>query len=168
MRLALAFILTTCAISNSFGQDTCSRLAIINYQQVLVDTNSTQKGEGLRYYLEKDPVAMSYLDSYQEGTKLNWQNAFFGTAGTAMILSSFVVHSNGENKDTLLFGGLAMILVNFLLANANEGINEKNLEKAIEEYNKRNLPRIQFNPTSSVDSSPRFSPEIVISKSWSF
>lgn len=144
--------------------ETCSRVAVINYQEVLVDTNSTQKGEGLRFHLEKDKVAKSLLDQYQEGTEVNWQNAALGTIGSGLVLSSAFTNSTGNNKRSLVIGGLTLILINFLVAKTLDHNNEKNLTKAIEEYNKRNLPRIYFNQSSRSNSNVN----IVIAKSWSF
>jgi hypothetical protein len=135
--------------------ETCSRTAIINFQEILVDTTSTQKGEGLRYHLEKDPVAKLYLDQYQTGTQVNWTNAALGSAGTLMLLSGVLLNDDGGSKDQFLIGGAALIAVNFLVAMTLKHSNEDNLEKAVEEYNKRNLPRIYFNPTTS---NRRFTP----------
>ena len=149
--------------------ETCSRTAIINHQEVLVDTNTNQKGEGLRYYLEKDEVAEKYLDKYQEGTEIRWQNAILGTAGTGMVMTGLLTSSNTSTKRTLYVTGASLILINFLVARTLETANEKNLMRAIEEYNKRNLPRIYFNPgdEDSRDPSSR-SPSFSINKTWSF
>ncbi|MBT7608559.1 MAG: hypothetical protein HN576_02305 [Bacteriovoracaceae bacterium] len=127
-----------------YGAETCSRVAIINFQEILVDTNSTQMGEGLRYHLEKDSTAIKYLDAYQEGNKINLQNAILGTAGSGLILAGLMGGTSSETKQTLFISGVSMIIVNFLVANTLEMTNEVNLLKAVEEYNKRNLPRIYF------------------------
>lgn len=148
--------------------DTCSRIAIINYQEVLVDTNSTEKGEGLRYHLEKDPVAKSYLDKYQQGTQIRWENAVLGTVGTGLLIGGALVQSGGS-KSPMIIGGIATMIVNFLLAKTFENSNEENLNKAIEEYNKRNLPKIYFNPgqSSSKDRDNTVS-LLLLNKSWTF
>lgn len=65
MRIILSFLLFF-MISNAVAEKTCSRVATINYQQVLVDAGSNKKGEGLRFYLEKDPISKKLLDKYQE------------------------------------------------------------------------------------------------------
>lgn len=147
--------------------DTCSRIAIINYQEVLVDTNSTEKGEGLRYHLEKDPVAKNYLDKYQQGTQIRWQNAVLGTVGTGLLIGGALVQ-NGGSKSPMIIGGITTMIVNFLLAKTSEKSNEENLNKAIEEYNKRNLPKIYFNPgqSSSKDGDSKVS--FLLNKSWTF
>ncbi len=140
-------ILCSLLFSISYGNatETCSRIATINFQEVLVDPNSSQKGEGLRYFLEKDPESKNYLDLYQKGTEINWQNALLGTLGTGLILSSTMVNDS-QNKKVLLISGATFVLLNFLISRTLEVQNELNLEKAIEEYNKRNLPKIDFNP----------------------
>ena len=56
----LTLILITILAPNIiWSVETCSRTAIINYQKILVDINTTHKGEGLRYYLEKDTVVIN-------------------------------------------------------------------------------------------------------------
>lgn len=149
--------------------ETCSRVAIINYQEVLVDTNSTQKGEGLRYHIEKDPIAKSHLDKYQEGTQIQWENAIIGTVGTGMIIGSLFTNSNSNNKSTLMISGATMIAINFLVARTMESANEKNLVTSIEEYNKRNLPKIYFSSEKkSADGRTPDSSGVYLEKSWSF
>ncbi|HLW56607.1 MAG TPA: hypothetical protein VKY27_04425, partial [Bacteriovoracaceae bacterium] len=67
-RLTLILILLLNSLS-VFAAETCSRVAIINYQEVLVDVSSSNRGEGLRFYLEKDEVAKGLLDEYQENNR---------------------------------------------------------------------------------------------------
>jgi hypothetical protein len=152
----------------TFAVETCSRIAIINYQEVLVDTNSTEKGEGLRFHLEKDRTAKNYLEKYQDGTKLKWENAALGTLGTTMMLGGILTNSNSERKQTLLIGGATLMVINFLVAKTLESSNEQNLIKAIEEYNKRNLPKIYFNPEQQNDGSLGPGVSFSVSKQWSF
>lgn len=157
-----------CINSATHAVETCSRIAIINYQEVLVDTNSTEKGEGLRFHLEKDRTAKNYLEAYQEGTKIKWQNAVLGTVGTTMMLGGILTNNNSERKQTLLLGGATFMVLNFLVAKTLESTNEQNLIKAIEEYNKRNLPKIYFNPEQSSDGSIGPGVSFSINKQWSF
>ncbi len=147
----------------------CSRVAIINYQEILVDTSSTQKGEGLRYYIEKDKVAKGFLDEYQDGTQIKWQNAALGTLGSGFMIGGLFASDGTDTKKTLLIGGAAMIIVNFFIARTLEFNNERNLNKAIEEYNKRNLPKIFFYPEGlPSDSSQSPGLGMAIIKDWSF
>lgn len=142
--LAIIFIYHS-AVS---AQETCSRVANVNYQEILVDSNQSQKGEGLRFYLQNDEIAKGYLDSYQKNSARNWPTAALGTLGTGVALTGIFM-SDDQLKQTLLLTGGAMLLVNFLFAKTLMKANETNLIKAIEEYNKRNLPKIQFDPTAS-------------------
>lgn len=154
---------------NTQAAETCSRVAIINYQEVLVDTNSTQKGEGLRFHLEKDTTALSYLDKYQEGTQIKWHNAILGTTGTTLILTALISNASDNNRQSLIIGGASLILINFLVARTLEITNEANLLKAVEEYNKRNLPRIYFGPGNNAARNPSGrSPHVMVEKGWSF
>jgi hypothetical protein len=164
----LAALFTMC-LNSAFAAktlETCGRTALINYQEVLVDTDSSQKGEGLRFYLEKDPLAKELLNDYQEGTTHKFINVIFGVAGTGLVFSSIFVQNN-KNKSGLILTGLALTIINFLAASTIEYTNEKVLIKSIEEYNKRNLPRIYFNPVKN-ESTSEFSPLVMLEKSWSF
>lgn len=159
----LNFIMTSLA-----AMETCSRTAVINYQEVLVDTNSNQKGEGLRYYLEKDLVARDYLDKYQDGTRLKWYQAIPGSVGTGLTLVG-ILSPGDNNRRSLIIGGITLILVNFLVAKTLEAANEENLQKSIEEYNKRNLPIIHFNQGKDQNrSGDEFLPSILINYSRTF
>ncbi len=132
-----------------YAAESCSRTAIVNYQEVLVDASSSNRGEGLRYYLQRDPVAKKLLDEYQKNNRPRWQAAALGTVGTATILAGFLRSSEGENelltgRNTLIFGGLTMVGVSYLISRTNQYNNEWLLQRAIEEHNKRNTPRIYF------------------------
>ena len=132
--------------------ETCSRVATINYQEVLVDVSSKSRGEGLRYYLEKDEVSKSLLDEYQDNNRPTWRSAALSTAGTGMIIAGILQTSSGSDaavssRNFLLFGGATMIAVSYLISKTNQYNNEYLLSKSIEEYNKRNTPKIFFAPT---------------------
>ncbi len=134
--------------------ETCSRVATINYQEVLVDVSNRNRGEGIRYYLEKDKVSKGLLDEYQENNKSTWKSAAASTLGTAMILAGVLRTSDGNNdaitnRNFLLLGGFTMITVNYFVSKTIEFNNELKLSQAVEEYNKRNTPRIFFSPTTT-------------------
>ena len=136
--------------------DSCSRTAIVNYQEVLVDASTSNRGEGLRYYLQRDPVAKKLLNEYQQNNRPRWQGAALSTFGTATVLAGFLRSNEGKNetftgRNTLVFGGLTMIAVSYLISRTNQYNNEWLLQRAIEEHNKRNTPRIYFSadPDSS-------------------
>jgi hypothetical protein len=135
-----------------FSAETCSRVATINYQDVLVDVSSKNRGEGLRYYLEKDAVARDLLNEYQDNNIPTWKSAALSTLGSAMILGGLLRTSSGKseaftNRNFLLFGGATMIAVSYLISKTNQYNNEYLLSKSVEEYNKRNTPKIFFSPT---------------------
>jgi hypothetical protein len=145
----ILFILSVIVTRESFA-NTCSRLATINYQEVLVDVSSN-RGEGLRYYLEKDPLSKELLDKYQTNNKSTWKKAALSTVGSAMILGGFLRSNEGENetftgRNSLLFGGAILIAVSYLITKTNQYNNEYLLLKSIDEYNKRNTPKIFFSP----------------------
>jgi hypothetical protein len=147
LRFFLVFLFIFLSVP-AFSVETCSRIAIINYQEVLVDSNTSEKGEGLRYHLEKDPIALSYLNTYQKNSGIQWHSAVLGTAGTGMLLMGFF-NSDSENRRLFVIAGASTILVNFLVSRTLEMTNETNLNRSIEEYNKRNLPKIFFNPEAT-------------------
>lgn len=139
--------------TTAWSEETCSRVATINYQEVLVDVSNKNRGEGLRYYLEKDEVAKQLLDEYQENNRPTWKSAALSTLGTAMLLGSFLRTSDGKedgitSRNILLFGGATMIAVSYLISKTNQYNNEYLLLKSVEEYNKRNTPKIFFAPTN--------------------
>lgn len=167
MRYFLVLLLIFSSMS-AFAVETCSRIAIINYQEVLVDSNTSQRGEGLRYHLEKDPVAKQYLDEYQKNSGIRWPSAVLGTAGTGLLLYGFF-NSDTENRRLYIISGTATILVNFLVARTMEVANESNLNKAVEEYNKRNLPKIFFNPEGTQSQMLDLSKfKIGLAQQWTF
>ena len=147
-------------ISTSFAseQDICSRTAIVNFQEVLVDTSSNNKGEGLSFYLEKDPKAKSYFDMYKKESRPKWLDAAIGTIGTGLIVKGLLMDKDENNngfgaKEFFIIGGATTLIINYLVALTMDNHNEIYLQKSIEEYNKRNLPRIYFSPFKNVDNS---------------
>jgi len=153
----LALIFTLLVINQPLVQadEICSRSAIINYQEVPVDTGPNNRGEGLRFYLSKDKVAEEYLNKYQDEGDLGWHNAIMGTLGSALVLTS-IFRSNDDSdsltgRNSLFIGGATLIALNFLIGRTVQHGNEKNLMRAVDEYNKRNLPKIYFNPYQDVN-----------------
>lgn len=164
MKTVILITLLFFSFINAYAQEVCSRVAIVNYQEVLVDTNSNQKGEGLRFYLDKDPVAKSYLDKYQEGNDIKIENAIMGTIGTGLVLGGFMTSDDSKQKRVLLISGISLLLVNFLAAKTSEFANENNLLRAIKEYNKKNLPKIFFQPSAQTNGGLDF----MVAKNWDF
>ncbi len=151
-----------------FAAEVCSRMATINFQRVLVDVGSTQKGEGLRYHLEKDPKAKAYLEAYQEGAQIKWHSAALGLLGTGLLLGGAMAHDD-ESQKTLLISGATVTVANFLIAKTLANANESNLLRAVEEYNKRNLPKIYLNSATKGSTSNFFAHiGFGFNKSWSF
>ena len=127
----------------------CSRVATINYQEVLVDAGSDKPGEGLRFYLEKEPESKSLLDEYQEKNKPTLLNASASTLGSLLVLASLMQTGSDQsvqNRNNLLYGGFSLIALSYLSTKTRQLNNEKLLEESIEQYNKRNKPRIYFYP----------------------
>jgi hypothetical protein len=60
------------------------------------------------------------------------------------------------------------MLLNFFVAKTLEITNEENLNRAIEEYNKRNLPKIYFSPEENRSQRDFFQYKVALSKTWSF
>ncbi len=145
----------------------CSRIAIINNQEILIDNNSLKKAEGLRYHLAKDEVAKSYLDKYQEGTTRIWHSAIIGTAGTGLLIAGLMTNSSSNNNSRLMLGGISLLIINYLVSQTLDYTNEFNLERSIEEYNKRNIPKIYLKNQLNNDNSASNS-DLFLEKSWSF
>jgi hypothetical protein len=150
-----------------YATQICSRVALVNGQEVLVDTISTKKGEGLRYHLAKDEISMNYLDKYQAQQGINWRTSALGTAGSTLILAGFFTNSSSNNDQRLIVGGIALIMINFLVANTLNYTNEENFNRAIEEYNKRNIPKIVLKNIAN-DELKGDKPSLMLEKSWGF
>lgn len=138
------------ATLQAFASETCSRVAIINYQEVLVDTSSNGKGEGLRYYLQKDATAESLLNEYQEKNKPSIWSAAASTTGSIMILGGILQTNDAKsgitNRNTLIYGGLLLTTISYLFSKTLKFGHEQILKRSVDQYNKRNLPRIYFSP----------------------
>jgi len=148
---AITLLILILTIPIGHTAETCSRVAIINYQEVLVDAGSNKKGEGLRYYLEKDTHSHQLLDEYQDKNKPTIWGATTSTVGSLFILSGLMQtnESSGvQNRNTLVFGGAILVALSYLTSKTIQYNNENLLKQAVEQYNKRNLPRIYFSPNS--------------------
>lgn len=133
---------------------TCSRTAIINYQEILVDAGSDKKGEGLRFYLDKDPLSKKLLNKYQDENKPTFLRASTSTIGSILLFAGILQpnESTGiQNKNTLIYGGSLLIALSYLTSKTMAYSNEKILEEAVDQYNKRNSPRIFFSPFKGND-----------------
>ncbi|MBF0209030.1 MAG: hypothetical protein HQK53_19390 [Oligoflexia bacterium] len=140
----------------SSAAEICGRTAIINYQEVLVDTTgNNKKGAGLRYFLEKDIEAKKFLDEYQEKNGPRWYNAVVGTVGTVLFFygmgNSGSTRTSGlDSKKSYMIGGISLLILNYFLIKTLEYNSEGLLLRSIEEYNKRNLPKIYFSPYKEI------------------
>ena len=148
------FCLTTVIIFStiSLAEETCGRTAIVNNQPILVDISSSSKGEGLRPYLSKDPAAESYLNKYQEKILSPNYSAIIGSAGLGLAIGGSLLPSDGhvgslDGKDLITLG-LSVLAINFLVVQGIEFKHEQLLQKSVDEYNKRNQPKIYFIPYS--------------------
>ncbi len=154
LKLALLFLSVFLA-TQLWAVETCSRVATINFQEVLVDVSTSNRGEGLRYYLEKDQISKELLDEYQENNRPTWKGAAMSTLGTAMILGGFLRTNSGENetftsRNSLIVGGITLIGVSYLISKTKQYNNEYLLSKSVDEYNKRNTPKIFLAPTEDL------------------
>ncbi len=153
----ILFFFLLCFSRNSilFASESCSRTAIINYQEVLIDSANSLKGEGLRPYLAKDEEALKYLETYQQNARPSFKSSFLGSTGMLLSLLSFTTNSEHKapwNSKVLLTTGISLIFINYLFNNTLQKANEENLYKAIEEYNLKHRPKIEFTPEASNDS----------------
>lgn len=144
----------------ALARESCSRIATINFQDVLVDSSSSVKGEGLRIYLEKDSIAKQYLETYQHNSKPSLKGAITSTIGASLTLAGLMTDSDKKNglfsKQTMIGSGLTLIILNYLISRTNAYTNEGNLINSIDEYNKRNSPKIYFSPTTSSSGNSTF------------
>jgi hypothetical protein len=131
------------------ANDSCSRTALINHQRILVDSSSSIKGDGLKFYLTQDPVAKQYFEIYQEKSSPSIGSAIISTAGLATIVTGFLTDKEKDglvSRNSLIGIGIGAMIINFFVSKSLNYANEKNLEISINEYNKRNEPKINFSP----------------------
>ncbi len=143
-------------LTAAHGAETCSRVAVINYQEVLVDAGSSKKGEGLRFYLEKDPIANELLNEYQEKNRPSVWSAGASTLGSLMLLGGITQTSDSSglaDRNTLIYGGSILIAITYLTSKTLQYNNEEILKQSVDQYNKRNKPKIFFSPYSDNGSS---------------
>jgi hypothetical protein len=153
LKLITIFILLATQANSA---ETCSRVAIINYQEVLVDAGASKKGEGLRFYLEKDTQAKDLLNEYQERNRPTIWGAATSTLGSVMILAGLVQTNNDgnvQNKNTFILGGAVLIAMSYLTSKTLQYNNETLLKNAVDQYNKRNLPQIYFTAPTKEENS---------------
>ena len=167
MRIFVGAFLLWAFLESAWGSMPCERVAVINHQEVLLETTSRSKGEGLRPYLEKDEEALRHFERYQERNRIYPFNTLLGIAGPGLLLTGLVLDSGSKQKKSFLGWGAVLVVTNFLVTKTIQGASESHLEKAIEEYNKRNFPKIDFNTYSP--KAPRSgSLAFGIKKDWSF
>ena len=144
----------------------CERVGIVNHQEIPLETMSGSKGEGLRSYLEKDKEALHYFNLYQERNQIQPFNTVLGIVGPGLLLTGVILESGVKEKETFLTWGAVLVVTNFLVTRTIQGVGETYLEKAVEEYNKRNFPKIDLN-FHTPDSSQK-NIALMIKKDWSF
>ena len=135
--------------SKTQGASICSRVARINYQEVLVDNGDTGKGKGLEFYLNKDPVSKELLAEYQNRNRPSFVQAGISTIGSILMLTGvFYTGSENDNstKNKLILGGAAVLGLNFLVRRTLTLDSENLLDQAVKQYNARNTPKIYFSP----------------------
>ena len=148
----MKFLIGIVLIFNSskiWAAQSCSRVAYINYQEVLVDSSSSVRGDGLKFYLNRDPIAKEYLELYQKQSKPSKGSAAISTVGIGISIAGLLQKKDQDgffSRNTLVATGLGIILINLFTSKTMLYQNEKNLIRSIDEYNKRNRPQIYFSP----------------------
>ncbi|MDH4467643.1 MAG: hypothetical protein QE271_06250 [Bacteriovoracaceae bacterium] len=144
VNLFLGAILFTYSLYSS-AQDSCSRIATVNYQDIFIDSSSSKKGEGLRNYLSQNAESLSLLNTYQENTVPNYWISGASTAGLLMVILGMASSRDSGtyySKQTLMSTGLVVIAVSLITSQALKAKNEDRLMKSIDIYNSNNDPKI--------------------------
>ena len=166
MRIVFGALLFLLFLESGFAEKSCERTAVVNHQEIPLEIISKRKGEGLRVYLKKDKDALRYLDLYQERNRILPFNTLLGIVGPGSLLTGLVLESKSEHKKTFLTWGAVLVVTNFLVTKTIQSTSEFYLEKAVEEYNKRNSPKIDLNFHTPKISSEAFA--FMVKKNWSF
>ena len=166
MRAIYGIFISLIFLESGLAAKSCGRTATINHQEIPLEIISGGKGDGLRSYLEKDKEAMRYFDLYQERNRIHPFNTLLGIVGPGFLLTGLALESRSEHKKTFLTWGSVLVVTNFLVTKTIQGTGELYLEKAVEEYNKRNSPKIDLNFHAPKPSLKKFA--FMIKKGWSF
>ena len=111
---------------------------------------------------------MHYLNLYQKGHTLGPLNTFFAAAAPTLFLAGLAADSDKERQKSFYTWGIVVVFANFLISKTLQITNEANLERAIEEYNKRKTPKIRYGQGRSYPDSLQKQISFTIKKSWSF
>lgn len=126
----------------------CERVVSVNGKKLKLDPISTQKGDGIRSVLEKDPFALKLLDEYQGSSHSNIVPYVLGTPGLLLMGWRLGAQEN-LGRDTLFWSGVGLLVGGYVWGRVSEAVNESKLKKAIRHYNaeaeKKNYPLIEEN-----------------------
>lgn len=144
---------------------TCSRKAIYQNKEILIDGHTGAKGSGLVKILEKNPKALSHLNSYQNANDVQTFNLISGSVSTLSLLTGLLYTGDKNNKSNFLVFGGVVALINFLTTKTIHFYNERELTLAIEEFNKSSEHQIR---SLDVPAQKQTKPSLFINKNWSF
>lgn len=147
LNLFLAFSLVMLPTCNLFAQDSCGRVATINYQDIFIDSSSTKKGEGLRNFLAQSPESLALLNEYQENTRPNYWIAGSSTAGFMLIILGLMsTRKTGTyySKQSLMTTGVVVMALSLVTSQTLKRQNEDRLMESIEIYNSTGGPQIEL------------------------
>jgi len=146
IRLVLVLLLSN-PTKGIFAQDSCGRIATVNYQDIFIDSSSTKKGEGLRNFLAQTPESLTLLNEYQKNTSPNYVIAGASTVGFTLLLLGLT--SNRESggfysKESLVSTGLVIMALSLVTSQTLKRQNEDRLMESIELYNSNGGPQIEL------------------------
>ena len=170
MTVFILLLFLTPLAFNVSAAETCGRTAIINNREVLLDTSSLQKGEGLRSWLERDKKALKHFNLYRRGGRIHWSSTLLGTLGPTSLIAGLLTNSDKKRKKTFFTWGAVLVLANFLISGTRTTANESHLEEAIDQYNKRHTPKIHFEPNHRQKKDFPFKKKVslFLKKDWNF
>ena len=142
--ITMVLYLVTSFVYAQSGTPTCSRKAIHDNREILIDGYTGIKGSGLNDLMKNHQKAMQHLQRYQNSGEIRTFNLLSGTISTASILTGLLYTGDKTNKSNFLFFGGIVALVNFLTTKTVEFYNERELALAIDEYNKTSEAKIRL------------------------
>jgi len=165
LKISIFFIFMINFVYAKDSAPTCSRKAIFNNKEILIDGYTGARGSGLNKIMRSNPKALKHLSIYQNANDIQTFNLLSGTISTTSLITGLLYTGDRDNKNNfILFGGI-VALINFLTTKTIQFYNERELTLAIEEYNKTSVHQIR---RLDVSTKKQNKPSIFINKNWSF
>ncbi|MFN7685301.1 MAG: hypothetical protein ACK5QT_07820 [Oligoflexia bacterium] len=115
----------------------CERTLIYRAKTLPCDSPIAADGEGLRMLMHDSPEALESLNRYQAQRRSRFGTAYAGTLGLLVAALAPRFSSDATTRNLLVAGGLSFTIGSFAFGKAQLAANERNLDRAIDHYNRK-------------------------------